>query len=181
MLERCEENRWAVADSYTPQRTEGTWFHSRFGTWHQLDHFLVPKDELWSVRRCHNRKENARGTTWQGWNGINYQGWTDHRPIEIWLRRAKWGAPKRPPKVDKPAVDRLRGPTQEAARLRQEFTEKMEERIGQLPQGPTNWNDLAKTMKEVAMEVVGPQQPRIREQRPWMQGKECETRKTLKT
>ena len=32
LLQVCEANDWVIAETFTPQRTEGTWFHPRFGS-----------------------------------------------------------------------------------------------------------------------------------------------------
>lgn len=75
--------------------------------------------------------------------------------------------------MPKAAVSRLRGPTEEAEILRIEFAAQVDARLRNLPAGHTaNWGELATLMKEVALDVPGPEpRPDIR---PWMKGRETD-------
>ena len=52
IIEFCREEGLMVASIFYKQRCKHTWWYLRFGSGHQLDHFLVRNTQRWNVRSC---------------------------------------------------------------------------------------------------------------------------------
>ena len=52
LVEFCQEEGLAVAGSFYEQQERGTWWHIKYNTSHELDHFLVRLSDKRNVRYC---------------------------------------------------------------------------------------------------------------------------------
>ena len=83
LLEHCRQNQLIVAGSYTRQTERATWWHPRWGSGHELDHFLMRKVDRWMIRSCKTLHQDMpnKVATWKTY--------CDHEPVEIDLRTDK--------------------------------------------------------------------------------------------
>ena len=114
-------------------RHRTTWAHPRFLSEHELDHIFIHESCLWHVVGARVLQEGPSVC----WPWGNY---TDHNPVEITLRHGKLWLPKVKgrPLEEKPDVAKMRGNTDEAIRLRDQWQQEVDRLIGQLEAQPPN-------------------------------------------
>ena len=96
MIDFCTGEELCIAQSYTQQGAPWTWWHMRWGTPHQLDHFITKQIDRWSWTSCKTLHYHAGGGTAPDQRSDGILAWgnyTDHDPVEIAWRTAKnWAA-----------------------------------------------------------------------------------------
>ena len=102
LLEYCKEGGlFALSTAYV-QREACTWWHPRFRTGHQLDHFFTRSRDRWHVHTCRTlhfesvpeqgvsrrarRRQRRAGPRIRDDGVIAWAAYTDHHPVEIGLR-----------------------------------------------------------------------------------------------
>jgi len=119
-----EWRQWATQQGYKEcssrfqLRHRCTWKHPRFSTEHELDHCFIHHTHLWHLVSCRILQEGPN-VDWP------WSAYKDHNPVELTLRHGKmWGRNKRHNTIpSKPDVQKLRGPSAEASRPRQMWTD----------------------------------------------------------
>ena len=97
LLQFCEQEQLAIANTYTRQKHKATWFHSRWGTAHALDHFLVRTfDRRWvaTVTAIHfaSSQQHTCRSKFGRPSEFSSAPWlqcTDHDPVELSFRTGK--------------------------------------------------------------------------------------------
>ena len=102
-------------------RHRTTWAHPRVLSEHELDHILIHESCLWHVVRARVLQEGP-SVRWP------WGDYTDHNPVEITLKHGKLWLPKvkGQPLEEKPDVAKLRGNTDEAIRLRDQWQQEVD-------------------------------------------------------
>lgn len=152
-----------------------TWKHPRYHSEHELDHVFLDAHSHWHLQNCRTLQEGPS----VDWPWTDY---TDHNPVEVKLRHGKLWHTRRKQQValTKPDVKKLRGQSEEAAQLREQWVAQVEEQLARFRTtvGHTtpnqNWEQICNICRDTAVQVCG-----VLEQaqgQPWLQGKEQEIR-----
>ena len=169
----CETYGLRISNTYTPQKNKSTWKHSRWGTTHAIDHFMVRREDQGKVCRTLTlHKDIAKEAGLEDWSL-----YTDHNPIEITMKIGReWQKEeeKRNKKVVKIAdMDKIRGQTQEATRWKEEYGKEVTKVIRAartLKKRDLKWGEISEIVRETALKILG-EEPR-RDTEPWRKGKE---------
>ena len=116
---------------------------------HELDHILIPVEDVWHLRRCHILQVGPSVTP-------PCTPYTDHNPVSLVLKVGKqWQPPPlRPHCLPQPDVGRMRGNTDEARNLRCQWMTQVERRLSQETSHP-QWDKLCVLCRNTAVEVCG--------------------------
>ena len=115
----------------------------------ELDHILIPVEDVWHHRRCHILQVGPSVTP-------PWTPYTDHNPVSLVLKVGKqWQPPPlRPHCLPQPDVGRMRGNTDEARNLRRQWMTQVERRLSQETSHP-QWDKLCVLCRNTAVEVCG--------------------------
>ena len=122
LIHFCADNKLKIAGTLFQQKVKHTWWHPRYESGHQLDHFLIRTRDRWNTIQCktiHPTDTNNKTLPNRAW--IDY---TDHHPVELTMISAKdWYKEARKEKERErvPAYNRLWGTSEEAKRLQKEL------------------------------------------------------------
>ena len=173
-----EWRQWATQQGYKEcssrfqLRHRCTWKHPRFSTEHELDHFFSFTTHLWHLVSCRILQEGPN-VDWP------WSAYTDHNPVELTPRHGKmWGRNKSHNTIPaKPDVQKLRGPSAEASRLRQMWTEAVETYLEEAPPASSlqaRWDQVSALCREKAVQICGALARRTGA--PWLAEKETEVK-----
>ena len=158
LIDWCEEQGLAYVNSFMKHERRGTWFHTRYGRWYELDGFVVRKGER------HGMVERMR--TLSEW------GLSDHRPKLLRVRKAikRW----RTSGPGEQRVPRIRWEMLQDEEKKEEYAERtrqlLEEDEGDERLG--DWEKVSRVMVRAAKEVCGESERGV--SNPWVIGHEEE-------
>ena len=200
MMEFCQEQAFTVVNTYFQQSVRATWWHVRYATPHELDHFITRQNDRRDVKFCKSlhfygqkrdeeqnkeerkrlKKERAKakklgvysaGTDVTREDGvIAWSPYTDHEPVEICICF----------KIhwDKNGDDRKVLPVPDFARLvgpseeARNIRDALAEQLDAGMEGKegASWEELCHLSNTKSLEVLG--EKAIPHPRPWMRGRE---------
>ena len=149
----CEENGLAYANSFYRHRYRGTWFSNIHHRWYELDGFLIKQ------RDRHKRVKKV--------STINVTSYSDHKP-KMMVVRSKvkaWRSAGR-----RGRVGQIKWEVLNSREGRESFREATRERWEERRREEGRWEKVAEVMRESAREVCGMRERRI--ENPWMVGHE---------
>ena len=160
LIEWCEANGLAYANSFVRHAERGTWFNRMYGRWYELDGFVVRQNERHRMirrMRCDRMNELS-----------------DHKPkkVVICVEKRRWRA------VNEERKRRIKWEVLRDSEKKEEYkvstrvkwNEKMERETGETSR--MQWKNLVEVMNEAAEEVCGLESGRVAN--PWMIGHERE-------
>ena len=158
LVEWCQENGMALANTFSPHNRRGTWFNAPRARWYELDGFLIKKAQRHKIMR--------------GVKVLEETGMSDHKPVMIKIKSKvrKWR------RQQANRVPQIRYEKLKESNAKQEFkrkvSEKWETREDQLRQDGTNWKTMSKVLTEAAEETCGKKTRQVAN--PWTIGHEEE-------
>ena len=160
LIEWCEANGLAYANSFVRHAERGTWFNRMYGRWYELDGFVVRQNERHRmIRRMRCERMNEL---------------SDHNPkkVVICVEKRRWtavnGERKRRIKWEVLRNSEKKEEYKESTRVK--WNERMERETGESSR--MQWKNLVEVMNEAAEEVCGLESGRVAN--PWMIGHERE-------
>ena len=160
LIEWCEANVLAYANSFVRHAERGKWFNRMYGRWYELDGFVVRQNERHRmIRRMRCERMNEL---------------SDHKPkkVEICVEKRRWravnGERKRRIKWEVLRDSEKKEEYKESTRVK--WNEKMERETDESSR--MQWKNLVEVMNEAAEEVCGLESGRVAN--PWMIGHERE-------
>ena len=157
LIEWCQEQDMAYANSFSPHQRRGTWFSAIHRRWYELDGFIL--------------KAKQRHKVMRGMRVLEETGMSDHRPVRLELKKEmkKW----RQGKTRVPHIRHEKLKDQETKELyKRRIEEKWREKREGMEEGKTNWKLMGEVMVETAEEVCGRKTRQVAN--PWTIGHEEE-------
>ena len=153
LLDWCESNHLAYANSFIRHRNRGTWFHVPLGRWYELDGFAV--------------KNHQRHAIVKNMKTFLDRSISDHNPkimtINTKMRKYRHGnRPTRKPQIN---WEKLQNED-----TREVFAEATARRLDLLPGGEASWDAISGILVGAAEESCGRRRRTIAN--PWTIGKE---------
>ena len=160
LLNWCEENCLAYANSFSDHRNRGPWYHQGMGRWYELDGFILKKEQRHRIMK-------------KMWTGAE-TALSDHRPkiMKIKTGGRKWRRShqeRRKPQIDHEALR-----DEKKIEYRRKTAEKCRQRQEEWREDSTNWEEISEILTSSAREVCGNRPKKI--ENPWMQGRGEEMR-----
>ena len=152
LIEWCEANVLAYANSFVRHAERGTWFNRMYGRWYELDGFVVRQNERHRMirrMRCEHMKKVVICVEKRRWRAVNGER----------KRRIKWEVLRDSEKKEK---------YKESTRVK--WNERMERETWESSR--MQWKNLVEVMNEAAEEVCGLESGRVAN--PWIIGHERE-------
>ena len=183
LLELCLKEDFSIAGTFHDQPDRSTGTHPRWGTHQEIDHFLVKKDEEWSVKdykvlrwsRLNGERALGKAETKRiikgerapvGNNGlIAWSAYTDHAPIEITMKtaqgRRRWV--NKGPVAETPDWAKLAGASGEAKTLKAKLGEELGKTVENSGERLDDWGTICNNTYDVALDLLGKREPLIRD------------------